>query len=777
MRNRFDNRFKKFKFINKIREKWRDIHTVMFFFVFCFLIIIWKLFSYTVFNYQFYTALADKQQIWTFSVPVNRWIIYSSIERSNNVLEKSSFLATSINLYDLAIDPKVDWDKKKLWEFLIDLIYDEICLNKTSEKCKNNLLKFLRVLDLEDFQNTQEYVKKAISDRIIPKIEQSKVTSVLLWSDFSDSQISNLKKLKIRGFYFRDNVIYVNPEEYTQTKENLELISNILIIDKEKLKNLTRKRDLRYVPILNRISVNSSEKIKDLIKEEKDAIKKSILAPEKSIQWYFILDINPSRYYPEWDVASQVIWFVDSEWVWRYWIEWYFNGILKGNNWKIVARKDTKWRIVDTISLENEDLIWEWVKIVTTIDRNIQKKVESILKEWVEKYRANKWTVVVTEPKTWRVLAMANYPTYDLNNYSDVYELEKVTKSKYPNPSNDLLWYPVFVVDNENWKKFFYDNKEIFLREASLEELWNPALVKYKYKNGFWAWVYKNDAISSLYEPGSIMKWITVAIWIDTWEINLKSKYEDKWSVKIDNFEIKNESSKCLWYNTFWHALNFSCNVWMIRIFQRVWRALASEYFELFGFSEATGIDLEWELYSPMTAWEKWPLANLFTKSYWLWIVVTPLQMAVAYNALANWWIYIKPKIIEKIIYPNGTEIEYKTEEKRRILKEETSNIMKNLLKDWVERWLAEKWWVPGYSVAWKTWTAQILFRWKYQSGPGWTNASYAWFWPVEDPKFVIIVKLERPRSNVYGSQTSWEMFNKIASYLFEYYWIPKSKK
>lgn len=779
MKNNFEKiiiRLKKNKIFNNIYEKWQDIHTIMIFFLFCFWFLVWKIISYTIFDYKFYNELADKQQIWTFSVPINRWIIYSSIEREWKNKE-SSFFATSINLYNLAIDPKAKGDKQKLWEYLINIVYSEICQWKASSKCKDNLLKFLWVLDLEDFENSPEYVKKAIWKKIISRINQEKVTNVTLLTDASSIQISKINSLNIKWIYIKNNNINVNPEEFNQSDENIKNISEILLLNTEKVKSLTRKRQVRYVKIYDKLSINTSEEIKNLIKEEKEAIKKSILDKENSIYWFFIMEDNPSRYYPEWDIASQIIGFTDSSWVWQYWLEWYFNNILKWNNWKIIARKDVNNRIINTIELEKEDLIWEWVQIVTTIDRNIQKKVEEILESWVKKYKANKWTIVVTEPKTWKIIAMANYPTYDINHFWDVWELEKVTRSKYPNPSIDLLWYPVFVVDSENGKKFRYDWKEIFLREAKTEELWNQALVKYKYKNWYWPWVYQNDAISWLYEPWSIMKAITVAIWLDTWEINTKEKYEDKWSVKIDNFEIKNESDKCLWYNTFWHSLDFSCNVWMIRIFQRVWKALVAEYFENFWFWEKTNIELLWENFATLWAWEKWAKANLFTKSYWLWISVTPIQMATAYNVLANWWIYVKPKIVEKIIYPNWKILEYKTEQVRRVIKEETSKEITKMLYDWIEKWLAKNWAVEWYSLAWKTWTAQILYKWKYQSWPGWTNASYAWYWPIENPKFVIIVKLERPRTNVYGSATSWELFSQVAEYLLDYYWIPKSKK
>jgi len=378
------------------------------------------------------------------------------------------------------------------------------------------------------------------------------------------------------------------------------------------------------------------------------------------------------------------------------------------------------------------------------------------------------------EPKTWRILSVANYPTYNLNNYWDVYELEKVRFSRYPDPKIDLLWFPVFIEDTENWDKFYYDSKEIFLRKASREELWENALVKYKYKNDFWPQVYKNDAISSLYEPGSIMKALTVAIWIDTWEISRYGMYMDKWELTIDNFTIKNVSDKCLWYHSFANALNFSCNVWMIRIVQRIWKVLLHQYLTDFGFSELTWITLEWEVFSQIKPWERWSKAQLYTSSYWLGISVTPLQMASAYSTLVNWGIYIKPRVIDRIEFSNNKVIKYKKELERRVVKDSTSKIIVSMLVSSAKDGAAKNWNVLWYSVWGKTWTSQIPYKWKYEKWIWSTIASYAWFWPAEDPKFVIIVKLDRPRTNQYGGQTAAFVFNEVASYLFDYYEIPR---
>ena len=756
------------KKIKKIYKNFDRTYIIALFFIFFSLSIIWKMFSYTVINYDFYKKLADKQQIWEVVVPVTRWTIYLWWERE-------TILGTSLNLYNLAIDPKMKWDKTKLSLFLTDIIYMQLCKNKSDELCKNNLTKFLRVLDIEDFDNNEYFIKKLILDRINKKLSSTRVTSIFIDYKLDNEEITKVINLWLEWIYIRWNYIYANPEEINNLPVVADKLSNILPYTKKKIEYLLRKRDIRYIPIINKLSIDVSEYIKNYLSDEKEALNKWILDIDKSISKFFILTPVPNRYYPEWNLASQVIWFVDNDWNWHYWIEWRFNDILKWNNWKIISRKDIKWRIIDPITLNTDKLSWEWSDIVTTIDRNIQKKVEELLEAWVKKYRANKWTVVVMNPKTGDIVAMANYPSYNINNYGDVYEIEKVRYSKYPDPKIDLLGYPVFVEDKANWKKFFYDNKEIYLRKATREELWDVTLVKYKYKNWFWAGVYKNDAISSLYEPGSIMKWITVAIWLDTWEINKYSMYTDKWEVNIDEFTIKNVSKKCLWYHSFGHALNYSCNIWMIRIVQKVWKVLKHQYLNDFWFGSITGIDLEWEVFAKIKPWEMWSKAQLLTSSYWLWVSVTPLQMAAAYSVLANWWIYIKPKIIDKIKFPDGRVLKYKKEEVRRVIKKSTSDTIKEMLVDSAANWLASNWNIDWYSVAWKTWTSQIPYKWKYEKWQWSTIWSYAWFGPAEDPKFVIIVKLVRPRLwSWYGWATSAYIFKDIASYLFDYYWIPK---
>ena len=758
MRKKITHALKNLKFVK--RES-----IIFWIFFIAFLIIISKVFSYTVLNYEYYKELADKQQIGEVEIPVTRWNIYT---KNPNVL------ATSVSLNDLAIDPTWVWDQAKLIIFLRDIIFSEICIWNDSKTCKDKLTSFLKVLDLEDFEYTDKYIKDKITDRLKVKLSETKITSVLLSDNLTPDQAAELKSMWLKWVYVNKTNLYVNPEEVIDKIVLSEKLANVISILEVRIQNLIRKRNRRFTPLLSKLSIETSEKIEKYIKDERDAYNRWIIDEEDSILNFIILTPYPQRYYPEDTTAAQIIWFVDNSWVGQYGLEWYFDEILKWNKWYIVARTDISWRTIDPISLKSWDLFWKGAKIYSTIDRNIQHKVEQILEDGVKEFRANKWTVVIMNPKSWEIISMANYPSYDPNKPWDVYEIEKVSYGKYPNPLIDLKWYPVFVEDSKEWKEFYYNSEKILLRDTTEDELWNPAIIKYKYVNGFWPEVYRNGAISDLYEPGSIMKAFTVAIWLDTWEINQNSMYQDNWFLQIDQFKISNVSDKCLWYHSFWHALNYSCNVWMIRIAQKYWRVLAYNYLKSFWFDKITEISLSWEVNSEIRELNHWSVSNLLTSSYWLWISTTPLQMATAYSILANGWVYVKPHIIDTIEYSNWKILKYKTEEEYRAIKPETSKIITDMLIDSINNWVAQNWNVEGYTLAWKTWTTQIASKWWYEEWEASTYASFAWFWPAEDPKFVIIVKLDRPRTSVYWGITSAEIFGEISEYLLDYYKIPK---
>ncbi|MBW7954595.1 penicillin-binding protein 2 [Candidatus Gracilibacteria bacterium] len=754
--------------IKYLLEKYpREYYVIGFFIIFA-VYALYHLFGFTVINYDYYKTLATNQQTSKTKTPTSRGAIYS-----NN--EKGKTLATSVDLYDLAIDPSIEGNKVKLANFLTDTVYNEICYLKSNAICKKSLSKFLGLLEFNDFNPNEKFIKEHILEEVNKKIKRTKVTSVLLSQDLTLEKGFDLDKLNIAGIYVNGANLYVNPEEIIDENFVAKTLINYVNLDEEKIKNLIKKRDLKYLLILPKLSISSSDYLKTKIDEEKEAYKRGFIKKEDLFSSFIILQSNQHRYYPENDMASTILGFVDSSGEGHYGIEGYYDNILKGKNTENYAKKDINGRLIEPLSLENQTNL-AGANITLTIDRNIQKAVEEIIDEDLSTYRANSISVVIMNPKNGEVVAMATNPRFDPNTPGDAFELEKVTYSKFPNMYTDLLGARVLAVDNINGKEFIYDGKKIFLREISREEVLDPKLEKYVFVNKKGGGVYKNDIIQDLYEPGSIFKPIVFAAGIDTGEINRYDMYNDKGYVQIDNFKIKNVASQCIGYNTFQNAMNYSCNVGMINIAQKIGASIFYKYIESFGIGRKTDITLEGEVFGKLDPYERWSRAQLFTTSFGQGITTTILQMASVYSTIANGGVYYKPQIVKSIDFPNGRHIVNKPEADHRVIKESTSKIMTQVLVDSVNHGVAKGGGVKGYSVAGKTGTAQIAYKGKYEAGTASTMGFYAGYAPAEDPKFVMIVKVERPRSSIFGGETVAKTFAKISNYLFNYYGIPPKK-
>ncbi len=734
------------------------------------LIIISTSFKYSILEYTYYSKLAEWQQTKVIKNAVNRWTIYS-----NN--DPVWVLATSTDLSDLAVDPQQAWSKEKLINFLTDIIYTEICSWNQTESCEDNLTNFLKLEEMDAFSQDQSWIKSKIHDEVKKKVEKKYIDFALIKDDLSEDA-----KIKITSLWSDSLVLNWDSLlfDFSKTADKPSLInslSQILNINKKQLEEAMKVKEVRYIKFLSKLNLATKDKIDLRIENELSAIKKWLLDENDSINKFLILEPHPTRFYPEKNLWGQILWFVDNEWQWRYWIEGYFNEELKWQEWVKLTKKDISWRAIWLYEQSEKQLV-NWSDIKLTIDRNVQKEVWRILEKWIKEFKANKWSVVVMDPKTWAIVAMASYPDYDPNNFWDVYELERVNYSKYPNPWFDLLWIPLFVEDSWSWTELLkYDWKPIKLRYANEKEASNPAIPKFKFKNNLGPWVYTNDTIWSLYEPWSVFKAITTSIWIDTWDIKPSDMYNDKWYVEIDNFKIKNVSKECIWYHTYSHALDWSCNVWMIDIVKKIWSSLFFKYIADFWYGQKSNITLEWEVFWKIQPYEKWSKAKLFTQSFGQWITATVLQMATAYSVLANWWVYMQPYIVDTITLPNWQVIKNAPTPLRRVIKEETSKKIIAMLTEWATIWFAKKWWVEWYDMAWKTWTSQIAAKWRYEEwGPWHTITSYGWFGPSSNPKFVMIVKIERPRTAEFSETTSSALYSEIAKYLLNYYAIPKSK-
>ena len=563
-------------------------------------------------------------------------------------------------------------------------------------------------------------------------------------------------------------------------------LSDALAIPLEEVSPKLEIRRKRHLEIIRKMSVSTRDAVVKRVNAEKTAIKNKEILLENSIVPYIKIEDNLVRFYPERHISGQITGFVDGEWDGKYGIEGYFQDMLQWVSPTERVTKDSAGRPIGGSLREDMLSMKNGVDITLTIDRNIQKEISFRLARAVEKFRANKWSAIVMDPKTGAIISMVNYPDFDPNNFTQVYEMEKVDYAKYQNPYFDLFGTPLFVVDTLSGTTYSnIDGQRLKLREATTDELSNFAIPKYKYKNKFGAWVYTNNIITDLYEPGSVFKAITVAIGLDTGEIEPTDTYYDKWYVELDygggqKWKISNVSHECMGRHTYLHALDWSCNVGMIDIIQKIGPSLFHKYITDFGFGTKTNITLDGEHFSHIDPYEKWSRTQFFTMSFGQGINMTLLQMASAYSILANGWVFMEPHIVESMIYPDGKKIDMIPTPLRRVIKEETAKKITAMLVDGVRNGFAKKWGIPGYSIAGKTGTSQIPYKWGYENrilgqDLGHTITSYGGYAPASNPKFVLIVAIDRPRTDQYSENTSSALFAELAGYLLEYYKIPKN--
>lgn len=414
------------------------------------------------------------------------------------------------------------------------------------------------------------------------------------------------------------------------------------------------------------------------------------------------------RYYPAGELAAQVIGFASlgvANGAGGYGIESSQNSSLQGVAGAVSQEKDASGR---WIPLSDRDLVSakNGDSLVLTLDRVIQYETEKILRESVELYDADGAAAMVMDPKTGAILAMASQPQFDPNNYSKVED------------------YSVFL----------------------------------------------NPAVSFTYEPGSIMKPITMAIGIEEGKVSANTEYTDTGVVEEAGYAIRNSENKVYGRSTMTKVLDESINTGVIFVEKQVGNVAFKEYFERFGFGEKTGISLPAELAGNMRNLKNARSdIEFFTASFGQGIAVTPLQMIMAYGALANGGTLYKPQIIERVIRDDGSEEKIEPKAVRRVLSEGTSRAIGEMLRSVVVNGHGKRADVPGYLVGGKTGTAQVA----KSSGKGYEEGlsigSFVGYAPINDPQFVVLVKLDNPKNVEWAESSAAPTFGRIMKFLLEY--------
>ena len=226
----------------------------------------------------------------------------------------------------------------------------------------------------------------------------------------------------------------------------------------------------------------------------------------------------------------------------------------------------------------------------------------------------------------------------------------------------------------------------------------------------------------------------------------------------------------------FLHAFVRSCNVGMVRIAQKLGKEVFYNYVEKLWFGKNTGIELAnedpWFVESVTSVSD----ARFFNNTFWQWLLVTPVQLAAAYGAVVNWGYYVQPTII-KWIFDKKTNIYHPTATKitKQIFRPETAEALKVWLFSVMEQNPELKYAkVEWYQLGGKTWTSQISYKGKYMQGEWWTNGSFVGIITKDDPQYVIIVQVRRPRQNQWWFATAGKIFWDIANFIINYSLIEK---
>ncbi len=344
--------------------------------------------------------------------------------------------------------------------------------------------------------------------------------------------------------------------------------------------------------------------------------------------------------------------------------------------------------------------------ILLTIDRTVQYMACKMLAEGVSKFQADSGALVIVEPQTGRILAMCGAPDFDPNDYGNV---------------DDGI-------------------------------------------------VYNNNAIFTPYEPGSIFKPITMAAAVDVGALSPNTTFEDTGSVQVDDYTIRNSDLKSHGLVTMTDVLDESLNTGMVWVMRKMGRDVLQDYILRFGFGTLSGIELSTEAPGDVTTLNESAEVYAATASFGQGITVTPLQIAMAYAAIANGGTLMQPQIVSEMRYPDGTVEERVPKAVRQVLTSKTATTLGAMLVSVVENGHGKRAGVSGYYIAGKTGTAQVAGRGGYLSGV--SNGSFAGFGPVGNPRFAMVVKLENPKTVEWAESSAAPIFGEIADFLVDYYGI-----
>lgn len=285
---------------------------------------------------------------------------------------------------------------------------------------------------------------------------------------------------------------------------------------------------------------------------------------------------------------------------------------------------------------------------------------------------------------------------------------------------------------------------------------------------------FSNSCIQQVYEPGSVFKPITMAAGLDAGKVSPATTFTDEGFIKIGPDIIRNALERSYGLSSMTQVLEKSINTGVIFVERLVGAEKFKKYIESFGFGEICSVDLEGEVSGSLKNLKTNREINLATATFGQGISVTPLQMASAIGAIANQGKLMRPYVVEKIVKSSGEEQITQPQVIREVISSQSAAKLSAMLVSTVDNGY-DQIKIKNYNIAGKTGTAQMADPQKggYGDDVSHTFVGYA---PAFDPKFLILVKIEKPKGAQFASTTLSPVFGELAQYILNYYEIPPER-
>ena len=416
------------------------------------------------------------------------------------------------------------------------------------------------------------------------------------------------------------------------------------------------------------------------------------------------------RYYPCGTLASSVIGFTGADDQGLSGIEAYYDEQLTGTNGRIITAKDAKSNNIAN-DYETSIAATDGDSIVLTINQTIQYYLEKGLRETMNEYQAKGAYGVVMNCNTGAVLAMSSLPDYDCN------EPYKLTYSK----------------DKKAIKKLSDKTAKQEAESAAVQNQW------------------RNFTVSDTYVPGSVFKTFVASAALEENVVNLNTTYNCTGSIQVDKYKMKCHYHPGHGTQTLTQGLENSCNPFFITIGQKLGVHNYFKYFDAFGFTQKTNIDLPGEASPQYYKEDQYGIVELSSASFGQTNSLTPIQVCTGLCAIANGGKLLQPYLVSSIADANGKTVKKtQTKEIRQVISADTSEKVRKMMKSVVDNGTGKNGYVAGYSVGGKTGTSTKLGESKNGEGDKYI-VSFGAIAPSDDPEIAMLIIVDEPNQDLGG--------------------------